>query len=246
MDEVALYASFRPASAAGTRLGPRELHIWAIPLHGDPEPFAPLLSAAERQRLDRFRFADHRRRFTIGHGALRAILGGYLGADPAALEFANGPRGKPHLAHPPEAKSHLHFNLTHSGQLALIGLATIELGVDVEKIRHLECLTDIARRHFSEAEFAALDALDGSARELAFYRCWTRKEAYIKALGEGLTMPLDTFDVSVCENPEFKACHDGREDPARWTLLDVSPSPDYVGAAALRAREVPVQRFRLQ
>lgn len=112
-------------------------------------------------------------------------------------------------------------------------------------MRHLETFTDIARRHFSESEFAALDGLHGTARQLAFYRCWTRKEAYIKALGEGLSMPLDTFDVSLGEKPELLLCRDGREQPANWSMLDVSPGQDFVAAAALRGKDVQLRRFRL-
>lgn len=244
MDEVALHASFATASAGAASLGPGELHVWAVPLHGDPERFGALLSASERQRLQRFHFADHRRRYQIGHGALRAILGGYLRVDPALIEFGQGPRGKPYLAGP-QAGSGVFFNLSHSGKLAVIGLSRAELGLDIEKVRHLESLTEIARKHFSPTEFAALDALQGEARELAFYRCWTRKEAYIKAIGEGLSMPLDTFDVSLCEEPKFLACRDGREDPANWSMLDVSPGPEFVGAVAIRALGVKMQRFRL-
>lgn len=240
MDEVALHASFQPESAGGVALGPRELHVWAVPLHGNPDPFAALLSPSELQRLERFRFADHRRRYQIGHGALRAILGGYLGKHPVDLEFVQGPRGKPYLA-----EKGPYFNLSHSGKLALIGVCATELGLDCEKVRHLESLGEIARKHFSESEFAALEALDGDARQLAFYRCWTRKEAYIKALGEGLSMPLDTFDVTLGETPALVSCRDGREDPSHWSMLDLSPAPDFVAAAALRARDVVVKRFRL-
>jgi 4'-phosphopantetheinyl transferase len=240
MDEVRLHDTFQPASAGACRLEPQELHVWAVSLHGDPEPFGSLLSEAERQRMERFRFMDHRRRYQIGHGALRAILGGYLGRDPRSLEFQQGPRGKPFMTGPG-----IYFNLSHSGKLALIGVSDCEIGIDVEKVRHLESLTEIARRHFSEVEFTALDALDDTDRELAFYRCWTRKEAYIKALGEGLSMPLDTFDVSLGEAPSFLACRDGR-DPRDWSLLDVSPGPDFVGAAALRGEVHALRCFRLQ
>lgn len=240
MDEVALHASFANAPAGSVALGTDELHVWAVPLHGDPERFGELLSPAERQRLQRFHFADHRRRYQIGHGALRSILGGYLGEDPKALEFVQGPRGKPYVA-----GRGPYFNLSHSGKLALIGVSGCELGLDVEKVRHLESLTEIARKHFSPSEFAALDALAGDARELAFYRGWTRKEAYIKALGEGLSMPLDTFDVSLGESPQLLACRDGREDPAHWSMFDVSPGPEFVGAVALRATRAAVRCFRL-
>ncbi len=241
MDDVVLHDSFVPRTPHDLRLVAGELHVWAVPLGGDPEPFAGLLSAAERDRLGRFRFADHRRRFQIGHGSLRWILAGYLGAEPAAIEFTAGPRGKPYLR-----DGGLFFNLSHSGKLALIAVARVEVGVDVEKVRRLESLTEIARRHFAPREFAALDALDGAARELAFYRCWTRKEAYIKALGEGLAMSLDSFEVSLCEAPAFEVCHDGREDPQAWSLIDVSPGPEFVAAAALRGRDFAVRRHCLQ
>lgn len=240
MDEVRLHASFAPTSPGQAALAPGELHVWAVPLHGDPARWGASLSAAEQQRLQRFHFADHRRRYQIGHGALRTILAGYMQTEPAAIEFAQGPRGKPYVA-----GKGPYFNLSHSGKLALIGLSTVELGLDVEKVRHLESLTEIARKHFSPSEFEALDPLEGDARELAFYRCWTRKEAYIKALGEGLSMPLDTFDVSVCGEPRLLACRDGRETPAHWSLLEIAPGPDYVGAVALRAPKTTLRTFRL-
>lgn len=221
-------------------LAPDELHVWAVPLHGDPERWGTLLSAAERQRLQRFHFADHRRRYQIGHGALRAILGGYMRVEPTAIDFQQGPRGKPYVA----GKGPF-FNLSHSGKLALIAIAQVEVGLDVEKVRHLESLIEIANKHFSPCEFAALQPLAGEARELAFYRCWTRKEAYIKALGEGLSMPLDTFDVSLDAEPKLLAARDGREQAANWTMLDVSPGPEFVAAVAMRCPRVRVQTIRL-
>lgn len=246
MDDVVLHASFAPTRPGTAALADHEVHVWAVPLHGDGEAFRGLLSRAEAERLERFRFADHRRRYQIGHGALRVILAGYAGIAPGRIEFVQGPRGKPYLAGvmPGHARGPF-FNLSHSAQLALIAVAPVEVGIDVEKERHLESLTEIARRHFSESEFAALDAMQGDARRRAFYRCWTRKEAYIKALGEGLSMPLDTFDVSVGEEPGFLACRDGREDPCNWSMLDVTPADDFVAAAALRMPRVDVRRFSI-
>src|SRR5262249_8152166 len=154
-----------------------------------PDRLVRLLSPAELQRAERHRFLDHRRRYAIGHGALRALLGGYAGVDPTRLAFRAGPRGKPYLEHPHD----LYFNLSHSGQLALVAVSRSEVGVDLEKVRHLESLLDIARRHFSPTEFAVLEGATEDARLDLFYRCWTRKEAYIKAVGEGLAMSLDGF-----------------------------------------------------
>lgn len=240
MDDAALYPSFAEARPGTLPLGATDVHVWAVPLQGDADRYGAMLSRAELQRLQRFHFADHRRRYQIGHGALREILGGYLGIEPTAVEFTQGPRGKPYLA----AKGPF-FNLSHSGKLALIAVAATELGVDLEKVRHLESLTEIARKHFSVGEFAALDALDGAARELAFYRCWTRKEAYIKALGEGLSMPLDSFDVSLDEHGRLLRCRDGGDDPAAWSLLDVSPGAEFVAALAVRTPKSDLRRLRL-
>ncbi|MFT6078168.1 MAG: 4'-phosphopantetheinyl transferase [Planctomycetota bacterium] len=239
MDDLPLHAAFTLTNPGSVPMATSEVHVWAVPLNGDPEPFAELLSADERERLGRYRFADHQRRYQIGHGALRLILAGYLDVAATDIEFRTGPRGKPYLV-----SEALQFNLSHSGKLALIAVATSELGVDVEKVRHLESLTPIAQRHFSNSEFAKLDELHGDARELGFYRCWTRKEAYIKALGEGLSLALDSFEVSLCEDPQFLACHDGREDPADWSMLDVSPGPEFVGAIAMRAKQPVVRTFR--
>ncbi len=240
MDDIVLHPSFARRSPQNLELASDELHVWAVPLTGDPAAGAALLSSEEQQRVERFRFADHRRRYQIGHGALRRILSGYVGVAPKAIEFSQGARGKPYLV-----TAGPHFNLSHSGKLALVAVARTEVGVDLEKVRRLDSMTEIARRHFAPREFATLAALQGSDCELAFYRCWTRKEAYIKALGEGLAMSLDSFEVSLCEQPIFEACHDGREDPKQWSLLDVSPGPEFVAAAALRGRQVRLQRFVL-
>ena len=241
MNEAILNASFLPESAGGPQLNAGEVHVWAVPLHGAHEPFQALLSAAEQARVERLRFAEHRRRFTVWHGALRAILGGYSGREPGALEFTFGPHGKPYLVDAP-----LQFNLSHSAQLALVAVGRNELGVDCEKVRHVESLDDIARRHFSAVEFAAISALAEAERLRGFYRCWTRKEAFIKAIGAGLSVPLDVFDVTIGEPAAFLASRDGQEDPERWTLADVSPGPDYIAALAARERDLSVRTFALR
>jgi len=241
MSQPQLHDAFGRAKPAEASCSDDEVHVWAVPLGGDPGVYRDLLSAAETERLQRYRFADHRRRYQIGHGALRLILAGYLGVEPLSIDYRIGPRGKPYVE-----GDGLYFNLSHSGKLALIGVAKCELGLDVEKVRHLESLRQIAERHFSDTEFGKLDALQGGAQELAFYRCWTRKEAYIKALGEGLSMALDSFDVSLDEAPELLACHDGREDPAEWSMLDVSPGPEFVGALAIRRKGLRMRCFAFE
>jgi 4'-phosphopantetheinyl transferase len=239
MDEVRLHESFRETSPGAATLRRDEVHVWAVPMAGDGERFAAWLSPAEQDRAQRFRFADHGRRYTIAHGALRTILGGYVGADPAALQFATGARGKPALV----GAGMPQFNLSHSAQLAMVAVATTPVGIDVEKVRYLERLRDIAQRQFSTAEFAALGALPETEQLPAFYRCWTRKEAYVKALGLGLAA-LDVFDVDIGERARLLALRDG-QDVQRWSMFDVSPAADYTGGLAVYGREASVRRFAL-
>lgn len=253
MDEVPLHATFRPQAPGGPTLGDRDLHVWAVPLQGDCERWAALLSPAEKDRAARFRVVDHRRRYAAWHGALRVILGGYLGADPLALEFETGARGKPRLhgrGKPggPDLRGQddLHFNLSHSGQLAMVAVGRVEVGVDLEKLRHLESLREIAGRHFSRAEFAALEATPEAAQLTAFYRCWTRKEAYVKATGLGLASALDAFDVAIGEEAALLALRDSDDQPTDWALHDVSPGPDYIAALAVRARGLQVRTLALR
>jgi 4'-phosphopantetheinyl transferase len=245
MDEVLLNAAFQPESAGAVSLGSRQIHVWGVPLGGEAEAFLPLLSKGERDRAERFRFVDHRRRYAIAHGALRAVLGGYCGHDPCELTFATGPRGKPYLTSTGAGASGVFFNLSHSSQLALIAVGDCELGIDLEKCRHLESMLEIARRHFSAAEYAALEGLQDAALQQGFYRCWTRKEAYIKAVGEGLSLPLDTFEVSLGEQPEFLAFRDGRYQPAEWSLFDVSPADGFVAALAAHGAGFRLQTYQL-
>ena len=230
MEDLQLHPSFSAATPGSLRLEAGEVHVWAIPLTGDPERFQQFLSATELARAERFRFLDHRRRHVIAHGALRVILGGYADADPTVLEIAIGTRGKPFLPR----YSALHFNLSHSGHLAMLAVGDRELGVDVEKLRHLESLQEIARRHFSQSEFEALCALPEDQQLRGFYRLWTRKEAYIKAVGAGLSMPLDVFDVSIAPEARFLGFRDGIEDPSHWHLQDVSPANEFTAALARR------------
>ena len=241
MVDMPLDPAFAPAAPGSLALAQGEVHVWAVRLTGDPEQFAQVLSSAELDRVHRFRFADHQRRYQVCHGVVRFILGGYLGCRPADVEFRHGPRGKPFI----EGQA-LDFNISHSGNLALVAVGTRPLGVDVEKLRRLESLSQIAERHFSSLECDVLNRLEGGARELGFYRCWTRKEAYIKALGEGLAMALDSFDVCLDKEPSLLACRDSDEHPAAWSMLDVSPAEDFVGALAVRERPVRVTRLQFQ
>jgi 4'-phosphopantetheinyl transferase len=201
------------------------------------------LSAAERERADKFYFDEDRARFMLAHGALRQILSRYLGLGPGEIVFDQGPQGKPNLDPMPDRKG-LTFNLSHSGSFVLIAVGRErELGVDVEKVRPEIDLEGIAGRFFSEAEQEALLSLAPQLRPAAFFRCWTRKEAYIKARGGGLSIPLGQFDVTL--DPESEAALLAtRDDPAeadRWSLYNLEVGEGYQAALAVAGQGVGIR-----
>lgn len=184
------------------------------------ESLHALLCDAERQRADRFLFPHLRQRFIVAHGRLRQLLGAASGIAPTRLEFATAAHGKPLLAGD-SAGAGLHFNLSHSDGWGLVGWTHgREIGVDVERWRPMRDEAALVRRFFSSVENAAYDALAPDLRTEAFFNCWTRKEAYIKAVGRGLGLPLDSFDVSMSRGDEARLlrasthCEDGRT----WSL----------------------------
>jgi 4'-phosphopantetheinyl transferase len=220
--------------------------LWRLPLRWPPraaERFRQTLSADEAERAARFHFARDRDAFTAARAFLRAVLARYLKAEPARLRFAYGPRGKPALADDDAAGAEgnaLRFNLAHSHDLALLAVTRgREVGVDLEHVRPDFASDDIAERFFSPGEAAALRAVpEGRPRVEAFYRCWTRKEAFIKATGEGLSFPLSAFTVSLApgEPAALLSCDKDARVPERWTLVDVEPGAGYIAAAAVEGR----------
>jgi 4'-phosphopantetheinyl transferase len=193
-----------------------------------------VLSADERDRAARFHFDRDRRRFMAGRGLLRLILARYLDRPPGSLRLSYGPRGKPALAEsrgtPP-----LRFNVSHAAGLALYAVGRDrELGVDVERIAP-ELEAGIAERFFSPREVAALARVPPDRRSESFFACWTRKEAYVKAKGDGLALGLDQFDVSLAPGEPAALLHvDG--DPGetvRWSLLALDPGTGYAAALAV-------------
>lgn len=209
--------------------------VFAFTLDPPEERLAVLrdtLSADERERAARYRFDVHRRAFEACRGAVREILGGYLAHAPAAVRFQYGPQGKPALQ-PDEAP--LGFSVSHSGELGLCAVAREgALGVDVEHLRPLDDALAIAERFFSPAERAALRTLQPAALEVAFFTAWTRKEAFIKAVGEGLSYPLADFDVTLLPAEPARLLRIAGDDeaPARWRLAALDPAPGYVAALA--------------
>jgi 4'-phosphopantetheinyl transferase len=224
---------------------PRALHVrpdhvdvWATALDPAPSTQARLehwLDADERARAARFVFPRDARRFRVARGTLREILGGYLGVAPAAVRFVYAAAGKPAVAMP-EARGAVEFNVSHSGEVALYAIGGAgRIGVDVEQIRPLADLEALAERSFSAAERRALLALSPAEREPAFFACWTRKEAFIKALGDGLSYPLDAFTVSFTAGApaRFVEIRGEPATAARWTLAALDVGAGYAAAVAV-------------
>jgi 4'-phosphopantetheinyl transferase len=195
---------------------------------------ATLLSDAERSRASRFAFDRDRRRYTVARARLRRLLSARLGVRPESVEFVYGAYGKPALA-TRFADSDLRFNLSHADDVAVYAIASgREVGIDVEAVREIPDADDIAARLFSRYEKEAYLALDPRHKPLGFFNCWTRKEAFIKALGEGLCHPLDRFDVSVAPGDPARILRVGAKsgDDCGWRMQSFSPAPGFVAAVA--------------
>jgi 4'-phosphopantetheinyl transferase len=229
-------------------LDSREVCLWTVRLDASPDNFERCLSwlsPDETARAERFHFPHHRRAFVLGRAALRALLGGYLGMGAMEIQFAYGPQGKPSLAPGLENEAcPLGFNAANSGDLAAYAFTIgCRIGVDIERHRELPDLENIAHRFFSPEEAAELLELPAAEKTSAFYHCWSRKEAYIKAMGGGLSIPLDSFRVTLRPSvPARFVSLGGSEDAARgWTLDSFDPAPGYTGAIAYPDRARPLQ-----
>jgi 4'-phosphopantetheinyl transferase len=215
-----------------------EVHVWRAALDlpsGQVQYLRGSLTADELGRAERFHSEKGRQQFIAGRGILRTILSRYLAIAPGHHRFCYNQDGKPLLA--PEFDHYrLNFNLAHSNGLALYAIARgREIGIDLEQIRtNFEC-EEIAERFFSPVEVAILRTISAEMKAEAFFNCWTRKEAYIKAQGEGLSLPLHSFDVSYApgEPARVLATRDDPQEAARWTLQELIPGDGYVGALAV-------------
>jgi len=216
-----------------------QLHVWKTRagVHADDA----ILSADERLRLKRFRFAEQRQSFLSSHTLLRRLIGQYLNLHPAKIEFSYTAFNKPFLS-PSQNDKQLEFNLSHSGEMILIGVTVgTAVGVDVEHTKPLPDLEQIAALNFSSGEQQDLLSLPEPQRVEAFYKCWTRKEALIKACGDGLTMSLDSFRVSLLPGGPARLIHS--MDQRTWTLIDIAMESGYAAAAALPIANVDAQYY---
>lgn len=227
-----------------------EVHLWRASLSQSHDVLRRLhstLAPDEREKAARYHFPRHRDHYIAARGMLRRLVGRYLARPPESLQFSYGAHGKPSLDGA-QAAEDLHFNLSHSHELALYAFARgRELGVDVEHMRADFAGEEIAARFFSAREVDMLRALPAEARTPAFFNCWTRKEAYIKARGEGLSHPLDAFDVSLV--PGAPAALLGtRGDPlelTRWSLHALDVGEAYAAAVAVQGTDYALRLWQL-
>ena len=214
------------------------MHVWRARLAQPPGRASRLtayLSSEERVRASSFRSEADKQRFRVRRGIARAILARYLGCGPAQVKLHIGPHGKPFLAAESDQVD-VRFNLAHSAGLVLLGVACgREIGIDLERIRPVPEADKIAAQFFSPWESISYSQLPAHEKLVAFYACWTRKEAYVKARGEGLALPLDQFDVSVRPGEPAQLLRVGWDaaEACRWSLMSLAPAGGYAGCLAV-------------
>jgi 4'-phosphopantetheinyl transferase len=224
------------------QLANNEVQVWRVELDllASAEPhWLSLLLPDEQDRAHRFRFDRHRRRFATTRGVLRTLLGGYLNVDPRSVRFRYSDKQKPALDEA-FAKGHLRFNVSHSEETALLAFTRgREIGVDVERVRQDSDVEAIAKSFFSESERETLASLPGSEKQAAFFRCWTRKEAFIKAIGEGMSLPLHQFDVSLApgQPAELLATRPDPEDKRRWSVWTLDAGEGFAAALVVAGQD---------
>jgi 4'-phosphopantetheinyl transferase len=212
--------------------------VASIPL--DVPPAVVVLDDDEQRRAERFVFERDRRRFIAAHSAMRVTLGSYLGIAPEAVRFATAARGKPHLTDPARD---VRFNLSHSGERALLAVTLgREVGIDIEQTRIVSDMFSVAERVFSPGERERLRQTPGDRQHEVFFRLWTRKESFIKALGDGMYFPLAEFDVSTdaAGSQLLLSCAAAPHEMDRWTTRSFPCEPGYTAAITVEGREFEV------
>ena len=217
-----------------------EVHVWHAQLDDHPaDSLKLLLTEDEISRADRFHFAKDRNHFVVARGLLRKLLGGYAGVNAGELRFTYSEKGKPALAETQGGS--LHFNLAHSHGRAIYAFSMgREVGVDLEFRREDFAGDKIAERFFSPTEIAVLATVPLELKQQAFFDCWTRKEAYIKARGDGLSLPLDEFDVSFAPGAEAALLRNHKEpaEVTRWSMQSIPAPAGYVAAIVVEGQDL--------
>jgi 4'-phosphopantetheinyl transferase len=219
-----------------------ELHVWCISLNVSPEDlfyFTSLLAQDETNRAGRYYFENDRNHYIAARGLLRIILGGYLGTEPARIEFTYGPHGKPALNFASK-EGVLEFNLSHSKDRVLYAFNwNRKVGVDIEYRIPMADMDDFAEQFFTPRESAFINSLSGDQKEDAFFKTWTCKEAFLKANGSGLTVPINQVEISLEANGTVELCSIGndKESAAHWRLELFNPFPGYQAALAVDGKD---------
>ncbi|MBZ0285297.1 MAG: 4'-phosphopantetheinyl transferase superfamily protein [Anaerolineae bacterium] len=244
MNPIQVRPEWQPAPEV-INLVETDVHLWVITLE-QPEAvvkhLVTFLADEERERMARYVFPHLRQEYAVARGAMRSILAWYLGLEAKALQFAYGAQGKPRLA-----AGDVKFNLSHSGGLALLGVTrNREIGVDIELVRPVNELSQMAKRNFSAAENVILSQLPAEKQTEGFFNCWTRKEAYIKALGDGFSYPLYRFDVTLKpgEAARLLRVADDPAEASRWHLEAVKPAEDYIAAVIVEGRDWTLRQWQ--
>ena len=217
-----------------------QVHVWRGSLErsqAERDVLWQFLSVDERARAERFHFDVHRHHYIEGRGLLRWLNGRYLSISPQDIQFSYGEYDKPALVNEPA----LQFNVSHSHKGLLIGFAwDVAIGVDIEHVRRLDDMDNIARRYFSPVESAAYLSVADSEKPDTFFNCWTRKEAFIKAVGEGLSFPLDEFNVSLLpgEPARLLKVRGSKQEAASWSMRSFDPFPGYRGALIVESQNL--------
>jgi 4'-phosphopantetheinyl transferase len=225
----------------------RAVHVRPVRLEASDAGLSQLeltLAPDELDRAARFRSDSLRRSFVVARGALRALLGRYLSKPPASLRFTYGPKGKPSI----DESSGVAFNTSHAGQIVTIALTLgCELGIDIEPIRSIPDMKEVAHRFFCSAEVEELVSLPENQRDLGFYLCWTRRESYIKATGESLLTVTDQLQVSLRPDEPARLIQvpHGTDRASAWSLHDLDLVPGYAAALTYQDFKRPVQVFPL-
>jgi len=233
----------------GDELGADDAHVWRASLDQPADmiaKLAPLLSRREYQRAERFRRPADRRRFITGRGILRKIISAYLALAPDEVRFVYNEYGKPFIAED-QNRGALSFNLSHSDGIALYAVARgRRVGIDVEYMREDFATLEVAEHFFSKDEFEALKATPIDRRTEAFFNCWSRKESYIKAIGMGISYPLDGFTVSLAPDatPELLKVDADATEAACWNMYELDAAEGYAAALIVENPPVSLRRFQ--
>jgi len=222
-------------------LGDDEVDVWRLsldPLDSMVSELRARLSAEENDRAEKFKFQKDRKRYILTHGLLRVILSVYADVSPEELKFTQNRYGKPELVHP--SGLNLTFNLSHSHERALIGIARgRQIGVDIEYVKNDFEWKEVVERFFSSREIQMINALPKNLQQKAFFTCWTRKEAYVKATGMGLSLPLKEFDVSPV--PGAATLLLSHKEASQWSMKEVDVAESYVATVVVEGHDARIR-----